>query len=421
MNLLMRALDKATKDRNGTPASVSPATRERGDLSLEPILSSTRATDTTESSDSDALPQWDTRVAAPERKSFAAGASFPRPLTIFVTSAVIFAAGYGYYVYRQLNGLDTPASPARATPPPAPATVPASGEPPRQQPASVAEPLATAAVVQRSPAHASLTATSEPVGTPSRTPKIEGAASPPARGESAAPPSPASESAAASRPAEPPARSAAPAAASPPRQSITVSRGGGVTPPVNPVLSQAYGALQVGHYDEAQRLYTQVERGEPRSIDALLGLAAVALHSGKADEAVLLYMRVLETDPRNSVAQAALLALVGQEDPVAAESRLKRLLERDPSAFLYFTLGNLYAGQSQWAPAQQAFFRAHHLDPGNADYTYNLAVGLDHVGQHRIALGFYRRAIELARHTGRANFDTAQAEERINRLSAQAE
>ncbi|HSQ05914.1 MAG TPA: tetratricopeptide repeat protein [Burkholderiales bacterium] len=218
-----------------------------------------------------------------------------------------------------------------------------------------------------------------------------------------------------------PSAKPAPPANPPPRHSISVSRGSGVTPSVNPVLSQAYGALQAGRYEDAQRLYAQIERGEPRNIDALLGLAAVAVHTGRADEAVPLYMRILESDPRNSIAQAALLALVGQEDPLAAESRLKRLLEREPSAFLYFTLGNLYAEQSQWAPAQQAYFRAHHLDPANADYTYNLAVGLEHVGQHRIALGFYRRAIELARDTGRANFNTAQAEERINTLSAQSQ
>ena len=41
-------------------------------------------------------------------------------------------------------------------------------------------------------------------------------------------------------------------------------------------------------------------------------------------------------------------------------------------------LGNLYADQSQWAPAQQAYFQAHHLEPDNPDYAYNLAVGLDH-------------------------------------------
>jgi tetratricopeptide (TPR) repeat protein len=210
-------------------------------------------------------------------------------------------------------------------------------------------------------------------------------------------------------------------ASSQPQQTIRITRGGTQPPPLNPLLAQAYAALQAGRHDEARQLYAQLERGEPRNVDVLLGLAAIAVHRQQANEAVPLYMRILEVDPRNAAAQAALLALVGQEDPVAAESRLKRLLEREPSAFLYFTLGNLYAGQSQWAPAQQAFFRAYHLDSGNADYAYNLAVGLEHLGQHRIALGFYRRAVELARDTGRANFNTALAQERVDKLSAQPE
>ncbi|HSQ04223.1 MAG TPA: hypothetical protein VLN59_09315, partial [Burkholderiales bacterium] len=81
MNLLMRALDKATKDRSGAPASVSARIGERGDLTLEPILPHTRVTEMTESNDSDAGPQWDMHIAPTERKTLAASMSFPRPLT----------------------------------------------------------------------------------------------------------------------------------------------------------------------------------------------------------------------------------------------------------------------------------------------------------------------------------------------------
>ena len=54
---------------------------------------------------------------------------------------------------------------------------------------------------------------------------------------------------------------------------------------------------------------------------------------------------------------------------------LKQLIAREPSAYLYFTLGNIYADQNRWPDAQQAYFQAHHLQPDNPDYAYNLAVG----------------------------------------------
>ena len=117
-----------------------------------------------------------------------------------------------------------------------------------------------------------------------------------------------------------------------------------------------------------------------------------------------------------------MIALLGRADPLAAESRLKQLIAREPSAYLYFTLGNLYADQSQWAAAQQAYFQAHHLEPDNPDYAYNLAVGLEHVSQPKLALGLLPpRGRSSPAPTGRASFDVAQAQERIGKLAAQVE
>jgi tetratricopeptide (TPR) repeat protein len=173
--------------------------------------------------------------------------------------------------------------------------------------------------------------------------------------------------------------------------------------------------------ETAQRLYAQVAGAEPRSIDALLGRAAAASVQGRNEEAMRHYVRILELDPRHALAQSGLIGLIGRGDPPGAETRLKQLIAREPSAFLYFTLGNLYADQSLWAQAQQAYLRAHHLDAGNPDYAHNLAVGLEHLGQPRLALGFYRRAEALVSNGGHANFNRAQAQERISRLAAQVE
>jgi uncharacterized protein HemY len=112
-----------------------------------------------------------------------------------------------------------------------------------------------------------------------------------------------------------------------------------------------------------------------------------------------------------------LIGIVGSADPQSAETRVKQLIARDPaSGFLYFTLGNTYVDQQRWPDAQQAFFQAHHLQPDNPDYAYNLAIALEHIGQPRSALDYYRRAVLLAAAKGHANFSSAAAQERVNKL-----
>ena len=204
-------------------------------------------------------------------------------------------------------------------------------------------------------------------------------------------------------------------------KGISVRRQPATLVPVDPTLMKAYEALQQGDLALARNLYEQVLLAEPRSIDALLGLGAIAWKEGRIEEAGQHYQRVLELEPRNAYAQAGLIAIIGGADPQASESRLKQLIAREPSAFLYFTLGNLYADQGQWPGAQQAYFQAYQFQPDNPDYAFNLAVGLEHIGQTRHALDYYRKALDLSFRKGRANFDQNLVIQRVGQLSARAE
>ncbi|MEO8417391.1 MAG: tetratricopeptide repeat protein, partial [Methylophilaceae bacterium] len=90
--------------------------------------------------------------------------------------------------------------------------------------------------------------------------------------------------------------------------------------------------------------------------------------------------------------------------------------QQPEAAHLYAALGNLYAQQSQWPSAQQAYFQAHHFAPNNADYAFNLGVSLDQLNKPALALQYYKRAQELLPKSGASAIDRAQLESRIVQL-----
>lgn len=186
---------------------------------------------------------------------------------------------------------------------------------------------------------------------------------------------------------------------------------------ISPTLANAYQAFKENHLDSAQTQYQRLLVAEPNNIDALLGLAAISAQQGKADQSAKYLMRVLELDPKNAAAQAGLISFMGNSDPSASEMRLKQLIQNQPAAFLFFNLGNLYASQSQWAAAEQAYFQAYQMELGNPDYAYNLAVSLEHLQQSRQALAYYQQALRLIQKSGYANFDRTLLLTRINQLT----
>lgn len=184
---------------------------------------------------------------------------------------------------------------------------------------------------------------------------------------------------------------------------------------IDPLLMKAYAAYQRGELDQAQQRYLALFQKDARNIDVLLGLAAIAQQQDNNLISAQYYARVLELDPRNAAANAGMATL--RADDENTESRLKYLLrEQGDAAALHFALGNLYAGQSRWGEAQQTYFNAYTLEPGNAEFAFNLAVSLDHLGQGRLAVQHYQRALQLDP-SHRAGFDHAQTELRARELT----
>lgn len=188
------------------------------------------------------------------------------------------------------------------------------------------------------------------------------------------------------------------------------------TDSVTPALLNAYQAYQRGDYVTAAQGYRQVLGNDAHNRDALLGLAAIAQQQGQNEAAQHYYRQLLLQDPRDPAALTALMAY--SPDEGNTESRLKSLLADQPrSSALHFALGNYYAGISSWGDAQQSYFNAHMLEPNNAQFTFNLAVSLDHLGQRKLAAQFYQQALQLDT-ADNSGFDHAQAQQRLNELTS---
>jgi tetratricopeptide (TPR) repeat protein len=199
----------------------------------------------------------------------------------------------------------------------------------------------------------------------------------------------------------------------------TISRSKPRSETLRTVLLRGYSAYQAGNLDDAQIAYRRALTRAPRNRDALLGIAAIHVARGETDLAQISYNQLLQLDPHDDLALAGITSLGQQPGKAEVEiSRIKLMLADKPdSAHLNFTLGNLYASQSRWAEAQQAYFDSARLDEKNPDYIFNLAVSLEHLGQKQAAVRFYRQALAFSQNK-RSHFDQALAFSRIQALSA---
>jgi tetratricopeptide (TPR) repeat protein len=453
MSLLLQALQKASKNREDG-AEPGPDPLDAEELTLEP-LGAAAPGDAPRDASVAAAPSATPAQAAAMMQVSRAPAFDPieyareHYMIVFIAITFLFAAGYGSYVYIQVSNPSWLRKSAPPPPPPlaaAPAPAPAASEPAgakisgipanmQTPPPQAAAPAQTPPVSQ--PAAQEQHAAPAQVAAPAEAPKPASADSAPAEARPlvkqpviAAVPS-ASPRAAVSKPRraaedtvvrqvdEDGVETVVLKPAAPARNAAAAEKPLVAEAPSD--LMRAYEALQAGDSAQARTLYEQVLKSDPRNIDALLGLGAIAWKDGRIDEAMQHYQRVLELEPRNTYAQAGLIAMVGSADPAASETRLRQLIARDPSGFLYFTLGNLYADQGLWPAAQQAYFQAYQSQPENPDYAFNLAVGLEHIGQTRPALEYYRKALDLSFRKGRANFDQSLVIQRVGQLSSRVE
>jgi Flp pilus assembly protein TadD len=201
-----------------------------------------------------------------------------------------------------------------------------------------------------------------------------------------------------------------------------------VTPGSDPVLQPGHpsplvlarAALRAGDLAQAESLYRQTLTEQPDQTDAHLGLALIEQSRGELAAAASHYRAVLAVNPFEANAWAGWSDMAGDGDLEAMESQLRSLLTTHPAAALHFALGNVLAREARWADAQQSYYAAASTTADNADYAYNLAIALDHMGKSDAAASQYARSLTLARDGRAVQFDQAVARHRLEELPGHA-
>lgn len=182
------------------------------------------------------------------------------------------------------------------------------------------------------------------------------------------------------------------------------------------LLTNAYRMYEERNYSAAKNQYAEILQTQPNNYDALLGFATTTQALGDNKLAEQYYNILIDRYPRDTYSQAGLLSLLGSYDFSARTSKIKSFIKSSPNtAYFHFLLGENYAKNHLWGDAQAALFDAVRLDKNNPDYNFNLAVSLDQLNKHDVALNYYQNAISLAS-TRPANFDLNQARIRAGQL-----
>ena len=125
----------------------------------------------------------------------------------------------------------------------------------------------------------------------------------------------------------------------------------------------------------------------------MLGIAAIAVINGAEDRALSIYRQLLSVNGDDPLVAAAMLQLATHTNTIAEEviSHIERL--PGTSAALSAVVASHYSMQRQWSQAMPFYINAAAVE-SSADFLYNFAVCLEHLGQHKQAARRYTQALE---------------------------
>ena len=156
--------------------------------------------------------------------------------------------------------------------------------------------------------------------------------------------------------------------------------------------------LKTSHYDQAEQLYTQLEKAAPTDADVLTGLAACRRHRGRLAEAEQLAEAALKNkdDHREALFELAQIHLANKETEKALDA-LERNVRRpdvhgDSIDLWMNTLGKLERNRY----VQDTLEKLAHQYPDTVEFVYGFAVMANRAGEISLARPAFLKALELS-------------------------
>ncbi len=164
-----------------------------------------------------------------------------------------------------------------------------------------------------------------------------------------------------------------------------------------PLLQQAVALHQNGQLAQAQAIYLDILKSQPKHFDALHLLGVIALHTKNYQSAVDLIDKAIETYPSNANAYYnrgnALKELKQLDAAVASYDQAIRL--KPDYADAYYNRGGILKELKQLDAAVASYDQVINLNPGYADAYYNRGNILKELKQLDAAVASYDQAIRL--------------------------
>ena len=178
-------------------------------------------------------------------------------------------------------------------------------------------------------------------------------------------------------------------------QSVDLPQtGGGV---LAAMLHAALTLHQQGQLDEAEAMYREILRSQPRHFNALQLLATIAAQKNNSVDALALFDQVLTINPDHATSWNnrgnALKELKRYEEALLSYG--KALVLMPDYAEAYCNQGNTLKGLKRYEEAVASYDQAIIFMPDYADNYYNRGVALQELRRYEEAVASYERAIVL--------------------------
>lgn len=155
-------------------------------------------------------------------------------------------------------------------------------------------------------------------------------------------------------------------------------------------------ALELGRYESALELFTELAGRNERDPRILMGLAVAQQKVGHDAQAILTYEKLLQIAPNSVDAIVNLTGLLHAQYPEVAMRRLIDLGGKYPgNAGIPAQIGMIHAQAGDHKQALVALGKAAALQPQNAVHLYNMAIVADRMGSSQEAVNYYERALEV--------------------------